>query len=35
MEGLISVGAYNRYKKTVSKRAIAVLIEIHFSFTGF
>ena len=29
-EGLISDGAYNRNKKTVSKRAIAVLIEIRF-----
>ena len=35
MEGLISEGAFNRNKKTVSKRAIAVLIEIRFSFTGF
>ena len=35
MEGLISEGAYNRSKKTLSKRAIAVLIEIRISFTGF
>ena len=34
-EGIISQGAYNRNKKTVSKRAIAVLIEIRFSCTGF
>ena len=35
-EGLISEGAYNRNNnKIISKRAIAVLIEIRFSFTGF
>ena len=36
--GLISEGAYNDYnrnKETVSRRAIAVLIEIHLSCTGF
>ena len=34
--GLISEGAYNRNKKkTVSKRDVAVLIEIRLSFTGF
>ena len=35
MEGFISKAAYNRIKNTVSKRAIAVLIEIRFSFTSF
>ena len=30
----MSKGAYNRNKKNVSKRAIAVLIEKRFSFTG-
>ena len=33
--GLISDGACNRNKKAVSKRAIAVLFEIRFSFTSF
>ena len=28
-------GGYIQNKNSVSKRAIAVLIEIHFSFTGF
>ena len=35
IEGLISEGVKTGIKKTVSKRAIAVLIEIRFSFTGF
>ena len=35
MEGLIYEGAYNRNKKAVSKRAIAVLIEIRFSLARF
>ena len=35
MEGLIYEGAYNRNKIAVSKRAIAVLIEIRFSLARF
>ena len=35
MEGLIFEGAYNRNKKKPFRiRAIAVLIEIRFLFTG-
>ena len=31
----MSEGAYDQNKKTISKRAIAVLIEISFSFYWF
>ena len=35
MKGLMSKGPYDWNRKSASKQAFAVLIEIRFAFTGF